>query len=413
MYGNITSMERLLRSKRFLVLACYWISAFSEGASRIVIPLYFASIGISVAKIAVLFVFFEFSGLLTNAFSGVFLNRFGYKSVFVTSLLLYSLSSLGYLFMDTSSFLLSAFLLNLLRVFNGMGEELINMTGTAYCKQYAKHHLDSHILLGGRECVKGVGILAGAVLLTFISFKSIFLILGISTLFCMVISYLYLDDHREKLTLRYNAFFNVRPSLSRLALIRALLYLGRDIWWVVALPVFLVSKGASHAYSGWLIASGLLAFGLIQPLTGLFVKSVIKWNNQVLKEKWYYEEIIVFSTLVLTLVPIFIVHSLHSFKQIFIFFVVYSVLAGLATAPHNFLQLKYAQSDRPSMDIAFYKSVSQGGKVIAMLLSGILFQHYGIVVCLYVASGALFFASILGLMLPKVVQKEKERELLT
>ena len=93
--------QDLGKNQRWVVSFGYWSGTFAEGASRVIIPLYFIEQNISTLQIGLMFFVFEAFSLLTNILSGFLLNRIGYKKVFLTSLVLHTLASLTYLTLDS------------------------------------------------------------------------------------------------------------------------------------------------------------------------------------------------------------------------------------------------------------------------------------------------------------------------
>lgn len=384
--------------RRVLALS-YWSSTFCEGASSILLPLYFASVGIAATKIAVLFVVYEVFGLLTNIYAGFFINRFGYKKAFILSLLLHTIASFGYAFIFIGPHIFMVILINSLRAFRGIAKELIKTTSAAYCRVIADHHLHSHILLGGKESLKGLGFFAGGLLITFVNFQTSFMILGATTLVFMCLSLFSIEDFREKERISYKGFFNVKYHMTLLALIQGFLYTGRDIWLVIALPIYMTQIGVSDIYTASVLAIGLILFGLVQPLTGIFVKSKLYIKSVKLKDKWYYEDIMTLSSVFLMVIPLMMYFSIENVWLVFALVLTYLVIAGLATAPHNFLHIRFARQHRASLDIAFYKTISQIGKVIAVISSGVIYDYYGIKGCLMAAFIALFITTIISQLL--------------
>lgn len=395
--------------RRVLALS-YWSSTFCEGASSILIPLYFASMGIAATKIAVLFVVYEVFGLLTNIYSGFFINRFGYKKAFVISLLLHTVASFGYIAMFLGPHVVMVLLINTLRAFRGIAKELIKTTSASYCRVIADHHLHSHIIFGGKETLKGVGFFVGGLLISLVSFQVSFLVLGFITFLFMCLSLFAIEDFRETQQESYKGFFKAKYHMTLLALIQAFLYAGRDIWLVIALPIFLTQIGISKIYTAGILAIGLILFGLVQPLTGIFVKAKIKLGGIKLKDKWYYEDIMTLSSVFLMVIPLLMYFKLEHTWFVFGCVLAYSVLSGLATTPHNFLHIRFARSYRASLDISFYKTISQLGKVFAVIFSGILYDMYGIKACLMASFVALFMATIISQLLVIDFKEMKARK---
>jgi len=386
--------QQVKRQKIYISIG-YWISTFVEGASIIIIPLYFYSIGINASKIAVTFLFYESFGLVTNTISGLLINKWGYRKAFVISLLFHSIASLGYLaLLDGGPMIFTALLVNGLRSFRGIAKELIKITSASFYKHFSKSHIDNQFLLGGKESIKGIGILTGTTIFTLLSFKDTFLLLGVLTVISMIVCWFFLYDYREQTKVNFDGFFNVNKDLKILALIRAFLYAGRDIWAVIALPLFLSELGYSNISIGIIIALGLIIFGITQFLGGFFVKSKITFLSVEIKKKWKYQDTLTPVSIVLSLIPLLIFHTSQSWLYILCVFALYNLFAGFATAPHNYLHIRLAQKHRASVDIAYYQTVSQLGKVFAVLLSGILYDLIGIQGCLLASSILLLLSAL-------------------
>ena len=81
-----------------IVALGYWSAALTNGALRVILPVYYASVGVSISKIAFLFFLFKFSEIFAPMGIGVMLNRWGYKRTFITGLAIHSAISSLYLF---------------------------------------------------------------------------------------------------------------------------------------------------------------------------------------------------------------------------------------------------------------------------------------------------------------------------
>ena len=346
-----------------IITLSYWISTFCEGAARIIIPLYFASMGLNATKIALLFVIFELFGLITSMNAGFFINRFGYRIAFLIALLLHSIASWGYLGIGYGPLWASIILINSLRGTRGIAKELIKTTSTSYLRHIPKRKHAANILIGGKDTTKGLGLLTGSILLTYFSFKFSFFVLGILTLTMLIIASISIKDFREIEKISYNRFFSVSNKMIKLAFIRALLYAGRDLWLVVILPIYLTQLSLTNTQIGLIIAIGLTLFGVIQPLTSIIIKS--KWiiGRRYLKRKWTYESSLTPSMISLVIIPILFAILPHTILTILLCVISYNIFAGIATTPHNFLHIKFARRHRASIDISFYKSISLIGKI--------------------------------------------------
>lgn len=385
-----------------LVQWSYWLSTFAEGATRILIPLYFASLGVEITTIAIMFLFYEAFGLATNMFAGFFLNRYGYRRAFLIALILHTVSSLGYLAIgpgQTVVFVL--FFVNVLRALRGIAKELIKTASAAYIKHLRTSDMQSQWLLGGKDTAKGVGLFAGGLLLTVLGFTGAFVLLGLTTLLSLTWANRQLVDIREHKRVSYRGFTQVSPQMRRLALARATLYAGRDLWLVLAVPVFLSQAGVAQITIGAILAAGLITFGLTQPIMGWLIKQRLRWRGRDIKAPWLYEDVLPLSGLLLALIPIAMLFATHTLLLLIPLILLYNLLSGLATSPHNDLHIRFADDERASVDIAFYKTIAQLGKVAAVVASGLLYDAYGLQGCLIASSVSLFISAALGLRITR------------
>lgn len=404
--GTSSSNAKVARQRRLITFS-YWVSTLADGASRIIIPLYFAALGISATTIGVAFLFYEIFGLLTNLYSGFFINRYGYRRAFLVSLVLHTVASFGYLFLfPEHSLWLTLLLVNVLRAFRGMGKELLKTASSAYFKHLSvgeqkQNRLPIQILLGGKDGFKGLGLLLGGGLLTFLGFKLSFVFLGLLTLICFVVSLRCVSDHREKKQIAYSGFFKIKRKLSLLAGARIFLYASRDLWLVIPVPLYLSSLGVSDISVAAMLAAGLIVFGLSQPLAASQMKTRWVLGGLVLKPKLRCRLLAIWAPILLSLVPLGMLFVQEEMMLFLLGILLYNLIAGVATVPHNHLHLKFARVKRTSVDIAFYKTVSQLGKVGALPVSGLLYTVYGIQGCLIASSVVLLASALLAALLGK------------
>jgi hypothetical protein len=79
-------------------------------------------------------------------------------------------------------------------------------------------------------------------------------------------------------------------------------------------------------------------------------------------------------------------------------------LAGGSSATASYLIVAYARADGVSLDVGFYYMSNAAGRLIGTVLSGWVFQAYGIAACLWVSAGMLAVATLVSLGLPRRVR---------
>ncbi|MFK7873261.1 MAG: MFS transporter [Oligoflexales bacterium] len=390
-------------NQKLLIVLSYWFSTFVEGATRIIIPLYLTSIGITATKIAVIFFLFEAFGLFTNIYAGFFINRYGYKLSFVLSLLMHTCASIIFVCVEPGMLPMTVLgISSIAHSLRGVAKELIKTTSSAYIKQGESKSRVIQVLLGGKDTTKGIGILCGGFLLTWFNFHSSFYFLGMITFCVLVVSILWIEDFREKKKADFKDFWNPKSTMKTLAFSRAFLYAGRDFWLVVAIPVYASQTNISQTEISGLLAFGLICFGLIQPSFGNFMK--IKFSN---KNKWKNTEVLWVLPAILAPIPLMLLVTTLNIWSLAIIIAFYNILAGMATVPHNSLHVKFARKKRASVDISYYKTIGQIGKTIAVLASGYLFDVFGLTGCLIASSSSLFMSSVMSFSLRKTKQEQE------
>src|SRR5919108_1258810 len=81
-----------------VVALSLWSASLTIGALRVILPVYFALLGVSIAKIALLAFFDALAQVLAPIVVGLAINRLGYRRCLLGSLGIHSLISFMYIF---------------------------------------------------------------------------------------------------------------------------------------------------------------------------------------------------------------------------------------------------------------------------------------------------------------------------
>ena len=79
----------------------------------------------------------------------------------------------------------------------------------------------------------------------------------------------------------------------------------------------------------------------------------------------------------------------------------FGALFAVNSSLHSYLIVSYASADSVSLDVGFYYMANAMGRLIGTLLSGWLFQAYGLVVCLWVSTLMIASTALLSMALPR------------
>lgn len=72
----------------------------------------------------------------------------------------------------------------------------------------------------------------------------------------------------------------------------------------------------------------------------------------------------------------------------------------ITTAVHSYLILAYTEGDKVALNVGFYYMANAGGRLAGTVLSGLLFQVYGLVGCLWASVAFVLAAGLLAWWLP-------------
>jgi predicted MFS family arabinose efflux permease len=77
------------------------------------------------------------------------------------------------------------------------------------------------------------------------------------------------------------------------------------------------------------------------------------------------------------------------------------VLFAVNSSLHSYLIVSYAKADGVSLDVGFYYMSNALGRLIGTLLSGGVYQAYGLQACLWVSSAFVLLAALISIGLPR------------
>ena len=376
------------------VTASYWAFTLTDGALRMLVLLFFHGLGYSPLEIASLFLLYEFFGILTNLYGGWLASRIG--TVYCMQLGMgLQILSLGMLLAEQSQ--LTVIYVMAAQALSGVAKDLNKMSAKSSIKTLMPDSEQGRLyrwvamLTGSKNALKGLGFFLGGALLASLGFRGSLLAMILLLLPIMLIGSLILQNqpgtHRQK----FSESLSKSPAINWLSLARLFLFCSRDLWFVVALPVFLHSQLQwSHIEVGTLMASWVIAYGAVQALAPRITGQQQRLPNPQGLEYW---------ALLLTLIPAAIALGLYinvspSYTLIgglLLFGAVFAINSSM----HSYLIVAFAQRDAVSLDVGFYYMANAGGRLLGTVLSGLLYQQFGLISCL-LASSLMIALSVLA-----------------
>ncbi len=389
-----------------LVTAAYWGFTITDGALRMLVLLYFHTIGYTPLQIALLFLFYEIFGVITNFFGGWIGSQFGLKLTLYggIGLQVLSLVMLSLLNPNWSAGIAIAYIMAA-QALSGIAKDLTKMSTKSAIRLVVPKEAASKlfkwvaILTGSKNALKGFGFFLGSILLASFGFANALLLMA-GCLFLILLTGVLLPKGMGKIKakIKFKQLFSKSPEINILSAARFFLFGSRDVWFVVGLPVFLYSTlGWKFAEVGGFMACWVIGYGLVQFSAPMILQKL--GSGQAPKS-----QTIQFWTSVLVVIPAALAIALQSGLPSGITIVVGLTIFGLVfafnSAVHSYLVLAFTADDDVALNVGFYYMANSGGRLVGTVLSGLVFQSFGLTGCLWVSTLFVLAASLITYKLP-------------
>ncbi len=383
-----------LKQQYAIVTGNYWAFTLTDGALRMLVLLYFYQLGYSPLALAMLFLFYEFFGVVTNLLGGWLGARAGLN---VTMNLGLTIQIIALTMLTVPEAWLGVAYVMVAQALSGIAKDLNKMSAKSSIKALAsdgdgKLYRWVALLTGSKNALKGVGFFLGAFLLEWVGFSMAMWIMIALLSTALLISLFTLDATLGKASSKpkFAQMFSHSSAVNWLSAARFFLFGARDVWFVVALPVFAVSVlGWSHIQIGSFMAVWIIGYGMVQATTPHWIG---RTRNPTAKTA-------VFWALLLAFIPITMALSLFWDAQMVIIvgLMLFGVLFAVNSAVHSYLIVAYADADGTSKQVGFYYMANAGGRLAGTVLSGYVYQVAGLEACLAVSSVMIVLAGLLAL----------------
>ncbi|MCI0747294.1 MAG: organoarsenical effux MFS transporter ArsJ [Verrucomicrobia subdivision 3 bacterium] len=396
-----------------LVTLAYWCDTLADGAIRTLVLFYFYQLGYSALQVASLFLFYEIFGIVTNFCGGYLASRFGLKATLFMGLgtQLVALSMLALL---PPSALTVAYVM-VSQALSGIAKDLTKMSSKSAVKLVAgesegRLYKWVALLTGSKNALKGVGFFLGSLLLSLIGFQA-----SIWTLAALVLTGLVIAASMMRGGLgpankkaKFSQMFSRDKAINILAVARLFLFGARDIWFVVAVPVFLSSVlGWKFWQAGAFMAAWVVGYGAVQASAPALIRRKTAEGH-----KQPDGHTATWLAFVLAAFPAAIAAALHfNFSPGAVIvggLILFGVVFALNSAVHSYLILAYTDDKKVAMNVGIYYMANACGRLAGTVLSGLLYQlglrhgsNGGLIWCLLASTGFVVATGILSLGLPR------------
>jgi len=388
-----------------VVTAAYWGFTLTDGAIRMLVLFQFHLLGYSAFQIAALFLFYEIFGVLTNfvggwlaARGGVHLTLFGGTALQIVALLMLFVMSPNWPVGVLVAYTMFS------QALSGIAKDLTKMSAKSAIKSVVPKDANPtlyrwvSVLTGSKNALKGAGFFVGALLLTVVGFRASALLMatGLTAMLVVLPRFLPKDLGKSPKGVKFSSIFALDQRINILSAARFFLFGARDIWFVVALPVYMSTVfGWSPMVVGGYLALWTIGYGIVQSLAPRFVsardgesprgETVLYWASAL--------------AVVPALIAVALGLGLPPALTLPIGLAIFGVVFAVNSAVHSYMIVHYADSEKVAMTIGFYYMANAGGRLAGTVLSGLIYQATGIVGCLwasalFVSAAAVFSARL-------------------
>lgn len=389
--------------KQYLIVTGnYWAFTLTDGALRMLVVLHFANLGFSPLKIALLFLFYEFFGVITNLFGGYLGARLGLNRTMNVGL---AMQVMSLLMLTVPATMLTVPWVMVAQAVSGIAKDLNKMSAKSSIKLLVPDNAQSTlykwvaILTGSKNALKGVGFFMGGALLALIGFKGA--VIAMASVLALIWSgsliLLKKDLGKAKVKPKFKDMLSKSRAINVLSGARMFLFGARDVWFVVALPVYLSTVFHWDFWKvGGFLAAWVIGYGIIQSvapaITGKKQGRVPDGRAAFL---W---------ALLLAAIPAIIAICLQAqfnpYLTLLGGLLIFGALFAVNSSLHSYLIVSYAKSDGVSLDVGFYYMSNAMGRLIGTMLSGWVYQTYGFEACLWISTVFVAVAALISSQLP-------------
>ncbi|MCD9498379.1 organoarsenical effux MFS transporter ArsJ [Photobacterium carnosum] len=386
-----------------LVTFNYWNFTLTDGALRMLVVLHFHQLGYSPLEIASLFLFYEFFGVVTNLIGGWLGARVGLNKTMNIGLFM---QVVALLMLAVPSANLTVIWVMFAQALSGIAKDLNKMSAKSAIKTLVPNDQQGALykwialLTGSKNALKGVGFFLGGALLALIGFQGAVIAMAGVLAVVFIFSLLLLDKDlgKAKNKVKFSQIFSKSRSVNILSAARMFLFGARDVWFVIALPLYLGQVfGWDYLLVGGFLAVWVIGYGFVQSIAP---KITGKTKGIVPDGRVAFGWAMILAV-VTGVIAIALQFNWYPQLIIIIGLMIFGAIFAINSSLHSYLIVSYAKGDGVSLDVGFYYMANAMGRLIGTLLSGMIYQLYGLAMCLWIAFIFIMMTTIISLWLPR------------
>jgi MFS family permease len=253
----------------WLVAACYQAFTLSDGALRMLVLLHLGAEGQAPLALALVLLPYEAAGVFTNLLGGWLGARFGLRATLVAGL---GAQAAACALLAWEPTVRTYALLALAQCVSGIAKDLAKTSSKSYVRRLAPADGAAAPLFrlvawltGSKNAVKGAGYFVGGALLATAGFAATNAAFAAMLALAAVAAALRLPKVRGNQDAKVAAVVRQPAAVRWLAVSRTFLFGARDVWFAVALPLFLATAaGLASTTVGACLAAWIVVYGAVQ-----------------------------------------------------------------------------------------------------------------------------------------------------
>ena len=236
--------------KQYLIITGnYWCFTLTDGALRMLVVLHFHQLGYSPLEIAMLFLFYEFFGVVTNLVGGYLGAKLGLNRTMNIGL---AMQVIALMMLTVPTGLLPSAIAGIpwvmaAQALSGIAKDLNKMSAKSAIKTLIPSDAQGTLyqwvalLTGSKNALKGIGFFLGGLLLTLLGYQGALIAMAVALAIVWIFSLLSLKQElgKSKAKPKFKDLLSKSREINLLSAARLCLFASRDVWFVVALPVYL------------------------------------------------------------------------------------------------------------------------------------------------------------------------------
>lgn len=374
-----------------IVTSAYWAFTLTDGALRMLVLLHFYTLGYNALQIAMLFLLYEFFGVVTNLLGGWIASHTGLRLTLFAGLGLQIVALLALTWLDPGwGITQSVAWVMTAQALSGIAKDLTKMSAKSAIKLVVSGSEQGtlyrwvSLLTGSKNTLKGAGFFLGGLLLAKLGFEWALYSMAAALMIVFVIGWGLLPREmgRASIKTKFTHLLSRDAAINKLSSARLFLFGARDTWFVVGLPLYLASElGWSHELVGAYLAAWVIGYGIVQASVPRFIHAGgVPTGTTAIKA------VLALVLTILLVIGLFQVGQngtvLLPQLVVTVGLVVFGIVFAVNSAVHSYLVLAYSKQDNVTVDVGFYYMANASGRLLGTIISGLSYSLFGLMGCL-------------------------------